>query len=1046
MARSPDYIVKRGDSLWKIATNHASKIAGSTTQAKVNTLALVNGIKNPNLIYVGQNIYFSGSVASNTSSSTSPTSATDGRKINTVKIGLQSANETTSKNRAVYADWSYNGTHKKNTASYKYRWWEKVNGSWRITSEGTTTSHEDAYCYATHTANETDVEVGFQVLPVSKTYKDGNGNDQYYFTEGGSTSTNPNHALWSDRVTYEFKNNPPLAPGRPDVEINNNTLTLTASISNIDPAEIDAEYVVFNIVRDNSTSLGESQPVKIVKDAHYVYWQYTAIEAGHTYTVRAKSWKSKGKESGWSDFSEVSATKPSAPTILEDKCRRVKREDGSIAAHVEWKSVATAETYKIEYVTTKTDFETTPGNIQSVTTDTARTSIEIVINELGLDYYFRVKAINKDNLESEPSAIAHIPLGKTPVAPATWSTADSAFVDDTMELHWTHQTEDRSKQTAAQLSLNINGGGWTTVGTFENTTDADNTGERIDEVPYTYGKSVSYKGTLYFKMDTSVDALRDATILWRVRTKGITDDFGDWSVERTIHIYEKPTLALTMTSDIAGTEPLITTLTSFPFYVQAKDSLTGSSVQKPVGYHLQIIANEYYNTIDDIGRTKTVNAGDTVYSKYFSTSEELIIEMSANNVDLESGVNYTLYCMEDMSTGLTITNQHDFTVNWTDAEYPISADISVDTDSYTALISPYCANLIPMGPAGKNLFEVTAGSSSRYGVDYVNNNDGTITFSGKATQEFAISLYKKPRTYDGTYTISVNQPLPIGVYVYIEYAEGSLTKEFVLLHGDGSTRISTKTIDIDGTRIIMHIPADTEFNNFVFRPQLEAGFYATEYETYVERYEDGDLIDTVSLSVYRREYDGTFTEVASGIPNNRTAVTDPHPALDYARYRFVAKDIATGAISFYDMPGYPVNCSSIILQWDEDWSTFDDGENQILEGVSWSGSLLRLPYNIKVTDNRKPEVALVEYAGRRHPVSYYGTQVGETSTWNTDIPKTDKETVYALRRLSLWSGDVYVREPSGMGYWANVEVSFNQSYNEVTIPVTLNITRVEGGV
>ena len=58
----------------------------------------------------------------------------------------------------------------------------------------------------------------------------------------------------------------------------------------------------------------------------------------------------------------------------------------------------------------------------------------------------------------------------------------------------------------------------------------------------------------------------------------------------------------------------------------------------------------------------------------------------------------------------------------------------------------------------------------------------------------------------------------------------------------------------------------------------------------------------------------------------------------------------------------------------------------------------------------------------------------------------DKETIYALRRLSIWDGDVYVREPSGMGYWANVGVTFNIKHKEVSIPVTLSITRVEGGV
>ena len=146
------------------------------------------------------------------------------------------------------------------------------------------------------------------------------------------------------------------------------------------------------------------------------------------------------------------------------------------------------------------------------------------------------------------------------------------------------------------------------------------------------------------------------------------------------------------------------------------------------------------------------------------------------------------------------------------------------------------------------------------------------------------------------------------------------------------------------------------------------------------------------------------------------------------------------------MAGYPVNGSAVIIQWAEEWSTFEVGESTSVEGPPWSGSLLKLPYNIKVTDNRKTDVALINFVGRKHPVTYYGTKVDETSTWDVEIPKTDKDTIYALRRLSLWAGDVSVREPSGMGYWANVKVSFNQTFKEVKIPVTFDITRVEGGV
>ena len=247
------------------------------------------------------------------------------------------------------------------------------------------------------------------------------------------------------------------------------------------------------------------------------------------------------------------------------------------------------------------------------------------------------------------------------------------------------------------------------------------------------------------------------------------------------------------------------------------------------------------------------------------------------------------------------------------------------------------------------------------------------------------------------------------------------------------------------------------------RSQFTVGWTENEYEPNAEIFFDeeslttsiqpfckdvyGRFIENVVLSVYRREFDGKFTELATDLINtNGTFITDPHPALDYARYRIIAKTTDTGTISYYDMPGYPINEKSVIIQWDEDWSKFETSEESELEQQPWAGSMLKLPYNIDVSDSYRPDVELVEYIGREHPVSYYGTQRGVSATWNVAIAKSDIDTLYALRRLSTWMGDVYVREPSGSGYWANITVSFSQKHTELTIPVTLSITRVEGGM
>lgn len=340
-------------------------------------------------------------------------------------------------------------------------------------------------------------------------------------------------------------------------------------------------------------------------------------------------------------------------------------------------------------------------------------------------------------------------------------------------------------------------------------------------------------------------------------------------------------------------------LETFPIKVSA---IAGPNTQQPISYHLSVIANEAYETVDSTGSRKFVSKGEPVYSRHFDISEVLTTELSAGDIDLENNIEYTIICKVAMNSGLTAESSLDFVVSWTDEIYEPNCELNVDEETYTASIRPYCAD------------------------------------------------------------------------------------------------------------------------------------------------EEGKLLEDVTLSVYRREFNGEFVELGTGIDNlSGTFITDPHPALDYARYRIVAMSKTTGAVSYYDVPGYPVGCVAAILQWDEEWSTFDVQGEDAMEKPVWAGSMLKLPYNIDVSDTHRPDVSLVEYIGREHPVSYYGTQVGATSTWSMDVPKKDEETLYALRRLANWMGDVYVREPSGSGYWANITVSFSQKHCEVVSPVSIDVTRVEGG-
>lgn len=248
--------------------------------------------------------------------------------------------------------------------------------------------------------------------------------------------------------------------------------------------------------------------------------------------------------------------------------------------------------------------------------------------------------------------------------------------------------------------------------------------------------------------------------------------------------------------------------------------------------------------------------------------------------------------------------------------------------------------------------------------------------------------------------------------------------------------------------VLYNVYADVIIN----KETLEANIHPYCYEyLLVEDPEPGQpttepqLVQNCRLSVYRKEYNGKFVEIASDIDNTVGAyVTDPHPALDYARYRIVARN-NNGSINFADINPVKVGEPSIIIQWSEAWSKFQTGDIY-QEEPAWSGSMIKIPYNIDVSENNNMDTSLIEYVGREHPVSYYGTQLGTTANWNCEIPAYDKEMIYNLRRLSAWTGDVYVREPSGTGYWANISVSFNIAHNAVTIPVSFSISRVEGGI
>jgi hypothetical protein len=223
-----------------------------------------------------------------------------------------------------------------------------------------------------------------------------------------------------------------------------------------------------------------------------------------------------------------------------------------------------------------------------------------------------------------------------------------------------------------------------------------------------------------------------------------------------------------------------------------------------------------------------------------------------------------------------------------------------------------------------------------------------------------------------------------------------------------------------------------------------------DYDPDYEEQEEPSVIfadyTDVYFDIYRIEYDGSFTEISTNIDGEQQlTISDPHPSLNIPRYRIVARKKGTGQMFYQDAICDEIGYQAVVIQWDGEWQEYSGNGYTSENDVAVTGSRLELQYNIDIQADSKPDVALIEYIGRRAPVSYYGTQKGETGTWKIEIPTSDTNTLYAIRRLSYWDGDAYIREPSGIGYWAHVEVSYSVTHNKMSIPVTFKITRVDGG-
>lgn len=827
-----------------------------------------------------------------------------------VSVKITGSGMTPGTSNSFFIVWKLNAkaSQKKHldhyTVKWKYRYSAK--GAW---FDGGESNVDKRYTTATYTIPDNAYQINAWINAYST---------KHNVKHGKKTKQEP---YWTSKSTTKsyvvVQIDRPGEIGQIDPIVENGYLKLRTTVSN-EEISTGTNQVQFEVHKwlngkESNHYTGQSNIINNSATSGLI-----SLGGEYYYVFRARLYNSTSKKSGdWSDWSDQIWGLPGKPIIS------ILKTNSPTSIQLSFTITGKANSYVIEYQDVNIDFdvvsEVSSIEIPEASTGTSLRTKTTYLSNLtqGAIYYFRVRAINSTG-ESQWSDVGTLIVGTEPAAPTTWSDITSAELGETVYLYWTHNSQDGSVMRKAQIRINVNG-----IPVTENPIEVDNNylNTKDEDKVQQYELALTDTNPLHSFSDAD-------TITWEVRTKGVyeggdNNGYGDWSTTRTITVYQKPTVTISVKSgwlwnpfnfeeDRTDDPNLIVTYMTYPVQFQIE---SGPITQEPVSYHLTITADEDYTGIDQYGNEITIAEGTEIFSKFYdSSSHSLLAELTPNDIVLEDGVSYTATVLLYMNSGLSAEDSVSFIADVeTDVVYPEILDVVINEDDWSASVYPIC---------------------------YANDDEDDDTLASNTTLE----LYRIDST---------------GNYIFIDRSDN----------------------------------------------------------------------------------------------NGSSAISDPHPSLDFARYRIVAKNNYTGRVAYQDYFAWEVGCTSIVIQWDETWNAFeylslDDGE-----GVSFveetesnvRGAQLILPYNIDVSESYTPDAALIEYIGRNYPVSYYGTQRGQSATWNVEIPADDDVTLFALRELADWMGDVYVREPTGTGYWANIAVSMSQKHKDVLIPVALSIRRVEGG-
>lgn len=341
---------------------------------------------------------------------------------------------------------------------------------------------------------------------------------------------------------------------------------------------------------------------------------------------------------------------------------------------------------------------------------------------------------------------------------------------------------------------------------------------------------------------------------------------------------------------------------------------------------------------------------------------------------------------------------------------------------------------------------LTIGMNASGGGNSVAGYHVTVTVTDGVTYNHfdgtTVSIAAGSVVYEKDYTTtSNNYSVNLGIEANMpDTASLAVVAEVVMTSGLRAES-PERQFEVDFDSLVPYPDCSVAFDDDALAATVSCSCYALDED----EMQTDDLEEGVVLSVYRINADNSLTLIDENLPNNgEVEVIDPHATFGTCSYRVVATDVETGMTSYEDC-WEDAPHRTCVVQWDESWEEYQEyAEDDGGDMFEYTGMRIDGLYNLNLDESSNIQAEDAEYIGRKHPVSYYGTQLGHTASYRVDFMKEDTDTLTKARRLMSYAGDAYVREPSGLGFWARISSPrISRAYDSQAVAFTFDAIHVD---